>query len=218
MERWLTASTNCRSGQAIRFFLPSGRVHALGKGLVIFEIQQNSDTTYRVFDWNRVDGSGKPRQLHIEQSLKCIDFEDFEPALTNGELKRINPTVLSRSLARHALFSVDLVEIVGGGEYREAITEPRVVGVVSGRAEDLHPAYPARLHCGEFSLIPAAMGELHLRAESDAKIVVAAQDDMYFVRRILLLIPLLLLISFLAFVLVRMRRQGGPFDRERKPA
>src|SRR5437763_2061400 len=87
-------------------FLPSGRVHALGKGRVIFEIQQNSDTTYQVFDWNRVDASGKPRQLHVEESLKCIDFEDFEPSLTNGELKRQSPHVLSRPLARHALFAV----------------------------------------------------------------------------------------------------------------
>src|SRR5436309_35924 len=64
-------------------FLPSGRVHALGGGLVIFEIQQNSDTTYRVFDWNRVGLDGNPRPLHIKESLECIDFEDFEPALVS---------------------------------------------------------------------------------------------------------------------------------------
>ena len=51
-----------KTGDAM--FLPSGRVHAIGAGLVIFEIQQNSDTTYRVFDWNRVGLDGKPRDLH----------------------------------------------------------------------------------------------------------------------------------------------------------
>ena len=55
-------------------FLPSGRVHAIGDGLVIFEIQQNSDTTYRVFDWNRVGLDGQPRALHVAQSLASIDF------------------------------------------------------------------------------------------------------------------------------------------------
>src|SRR5688572_13030056 len=60
-------------------FLPSGRVHAIGAGLVIFEIQQNSDTTYRVFDWNRKDAAGKPRQLHVQESLECIDFDDISP-------------------------------------------------------------------------------------------------------------------------------------------
>jgi mannose-6-phosphate isomerase len=155
-------------------FLPSGRVHALGKGLVIFEIQQNSDTTYRVFDWNRVDASGKPRQLHVEESLKCIDFEDFEPSLTNGESKRLTDRVLTRPLARHALFAVDVLDIAAHGEFREQITEPRVVGVVSGSVDIPHAAQPVSLNSGQFALIPAALGELRLRAKSDAKILVAA--------------------------------------------
>ena len=55
-------------------FLPSGRVHAIGAGLVIYEIQQNSDTTFRVYDWDRVGLDGKPRELHVPQSLESIDF------------------------------------------------------------------------------------------------------------------------------------------------
>lgn len=65
-------------------FVPSGRLHALGKGLLVYEIQQNSDTTYRVFDWNRLGLDGRPRELHVAQSLQCIDFEDVEPALQHG--------------------------------------------------------------------------------------------------------------------------------------
>lgn len=68
-------------------FLPSGRVHAIGGGNLIFEVQQNSDTTYRVDDWHRVDDDGKPRELHIEESLRSINFHDFEPtfAQPHGE-------------------------------------------------------------------------------------------------------------------------------------
>ncbi len=66
-------------GQSI--FLASGRLHAIGAGFLIHEIQQNSDTTYRVFDWNRVGLDGKPRALHVAQSLASIDFNDFEPAM-----------------------------------------------------------------------------------------------------------------------------------------
>jgi mannose-6-phosphate isomerase len=62
-------------------FIPSGRIHAIGAGNVIIEVQQNSDTTYRVFDWNRVGLDGKMRELHIDESLKSIDFTDFEPQL-----------------------------------------------------------------------------------------------------------------------------------------
>jgi mannose-6-phosphate isomerase len=66
-------------------FIPSGRLHAIGAGNVIFEIQQNSDTTYRVFDWNRLGLDGKPRAIHVEQSLRCIDFSDLEPTLGQPE-------------------------------------------------------------------------------------------------------------------------------------
>jgi mannose-6-phosphate isomerase len=68
-------------------FIPSGRLHAIDSGNVIFEIQQNSDTTYRVFDWGRVGLDGLPRKLHLTESLRSIDFNDFEPQLgrTVGE-------------------------------------------------------------------------------------------------------------------------------------
>lgn len=68
-----------REGESI--FIPSGRLHAIGAGLLIHEIQQNSDTTYRVFDWNRPGLDGKPRELHVRESLASIDFSDFEPGM-----------------------------------------------------------------------------------------------------------------------------------------
>ncbi len=58
----------------------SGQVHAIDAGNLILEIQQNSDTTFRVYDWGRVGLDGKPRQMHVEQSLRSIDWTDFEPA------------------------------------------------------------------------------------------------------------------------------------------
>ena len=64
-------------------FIPSGRLHAIGEGNVIVEVQQNSDTTYRVFDWNRTGLDGVPRKLHIEESMESIDFNDFEPAVNH---------------------------------------------------------------------------------------------------------------------------------------
>ena len=72
-----------RGGDA--FFIPSGRIHAIGAGNVIFEVQQNSDTTYRVFDWNRLGLDGKPRDLHIAESLASINFDDPEPGLAEPQ-------------------------------------------------------------------------------------------------------------------------------------
>ncbi|MFH1067641.1 MAG: type I phosphomannose isomerase catalytic subunit [bacterium] len=77
-------------GEAI--LLPSGRVHGIGAGNVIWEVQQNSDTTFRVDDWDRVDSSGKPRKLHVEQALTCIHFEDQEPTLAQPHGERLIST------------------------------------------------------------------------------------------------------------------------------
>ena len=75
------------AGQAM--FLPSGRVHAIGAGNVILEIQQNSDTTYRVYDWGRLDDAGKPRALHVKEALATIQWEDHEPAFVQPRGERL---------------------------------------------------------------------------------------------------------------------------------
>lgn len=155
-------------------FLPSGRVHALGKGLLIFEIQQNSDTTYRVFDWNRVDSKGKARELHVAESLKCIDFSDFEPSFTEQVYKEVAPGVSSAPLARHALFAVDAMQLNDRARLVETIHEPRVVGVVSGTVRLPHPANSVTLARGEFALVPAGLGELVLEALEDTRVLVAS--------------------------------------------
>lgn len=68
-----------RAGQAI--FIPGGRLHAIGEGCLLLEVQQNSNTTYRVYDWGRVDNQGRPRELHIEQAMQVIDWQDHTPHL-----------------------------------------------------------------------------------------------------------------------------------------
>lgn len=77
------------TAQSDVMFLPSGRIHAIGAGNVILEIQQNSDTTYRVDDWGRVDDKGKPRELHREQALASIRFNDYEPQLAQPHGERV---------------------------------------------------------------------------------------------------------------------------------
>jgi mannose-6-phosphate isomerase len=74
--------------------IPSGRVHAIGAGCVIAEVQQTSDTTYRVFDFNRAGLDGEPRELHVAESMRSIDWDDVEPALVEpspaGEIALVN--------------------------------------------------------------------------------------------------------------------------------
>src|SRR5262249_178240 len=112
-------------------FLAGGRLHAIGAGNVLFEVQQNSDTTYRVFDWNRLGLDGKPRSLHVEQSLRCIDFDDFEPALGEGLDERlvfhdnliVDRWVLDQPRPANVLPKFSVFQVIGGtvafGDRRE---------------------------------------------------------------------------------------------------
>jgi mannose-6-phosphate isomerase len=85
-----------QAGDAV--FLPAGRVHGIGAGNLLIEIQQNSDTTYRAFDWNRTDpATGTKRDLHVEQAIQCIDFEDVQPKLIESE---------GELLITHSLFEI----------------------------------------------------------------------------------------------------------------
>jgi mannose-6-phosphate isomerase len=137
-------------------FLPSGRVHAIGRGNVIFEIQQNSDTTYRVHDWNRFGLDGKPRELHIEASLKSIDFNDFEPSLVKSAFQQIGQGVTGRTLADCDLFIVD--QRIAERNTRIASPLPdaaTVMGVVKGRFICRGNGEEINLSTGDFCLLPA---------------------------------------------------------------
>ncbi len=141
-------------GPGDAMWLPSGRIHALGADMVIFEIQQNSDTTYRVFDWNRVDSQGNRRQLHVPQSLASIDFADFEPSLlsrqTSGDGSgRIRPLIKS------ALFDVDLRQFDGGAQLKLEDGRMRILGVVEGALQIRHDSGATLVGAGEFCLVPA---------------------------------------------------------------
>ncbi|REJ73765.1 MAG: mannose-6-phosphate isomerase [Planctomycetota bacterium] len=75
-----------RSGDAV--FVPAGTVHAIGEGIMLAEVQQSSDLTFRLYDWGRMGSDGRPRPLHIEQAMQCIDFQ-------RGPTCVVQPTVIS---------------------------------------------------------------------------------------------------------------------------
>jgi mannose-6-phosphate isomerase len=148
-------------------FLPSGRVHALGGGLVVFEIQQNSDTTYRVFDWNRLGLEGKPRELHVPQSLASIDFNDFEPALVPGSFAAAGPARV-RPLVEDRLFTVEAWQLDAGAPLRLAQGRMHILGVLSGPLSVQAGQSSLSLAAGHFCLIPASLPEVELRTKTAA--------------------------------------------------
>ncbi|MGC6454967.1 MAG: type I phosphomannose isomerase catalytic subunit [Coraliomargaritaceae bacterium] len=105
----------------------SGRMHAIDAGNLILEIQQNSDTTYRVYDWGRVGLDGKPRDLHIEKSLQSIDFDDFEPA-------PLRPQPGEQTLADCTEFRIRKYDLERGQSITlPAEQSPRLLHVIEGR-------------------------------------------------------------------------------------
>lgn len=149
-----------RAGDAM--FLPSGRVHAIGAGLVIFEIQQNSDTTYRVFDWNRVGLDGKPRELHVAQSLESIDFEDHEPSLIRPQ--KVHGPANVELLVKDDLFTVESCEILPGQPQPLASGQMWILGVLSGKLAVRYPDGDVGLRPGGFCLVPACLKAVTLEA------------------------------------------------------
>jgi len=148
-------------------FLPSGRVHAIGAGLVIFEIQQNSDTTYRVFDWNRRGQNGAPRELHVPQSLASIDFHDFEPALLPQAFVR-QGAQKGRSLVRDSLFSVEAHQADAGTNVPLRPGKMQIIALLDGRVRVTSGETAVSLTPGGFCLVPASVAPAVLHAESAA--------------------------------------------------
>ena len=142
-------------------FIPAGTVHALGAGLVIAEIQQASDTTYRLFDWNRVDASGNSRPLHIAQSLEVIDETSgpVDPVAVTVEesgletLVNCDKFVLRR---RHLASHLTL-----GGDDRM-----RILVSVEGSCSLKDDPSGQPLKRGQTALLPAAAGDLALELET----------------------------------------------------
>ncbi|NDY95300.1 type I phosphomannose isomerase catalytic subunit [Wenzhouxiangella limi] len=119
-----------KPGESI--LLESGRLHAIDAGNLILEIQQNSDTTYRVYDWGRKGLDGKPRQLHVTQSLKSIDFEDFEPAVTPASSEESESV-----LAECPQFRIRQRQFVEGERFGPPrAREPMILSVVEGELRE----------------------------------------------------------------------------------
>jgi mannose-6-phosphate isomerase len=153
-----------RAGDAM--FLPSGRVHAIGEGLVIFEIQQNSDTTYRVFDWNRVGLDGRPRELHLAQSLASIDFKDFQPKLVATQWER-GPNFECRHLVQDPLFRVDEMRVDSSEVVSIGQPRMRIIAVVKGAATIIggDSKTSVGLTPGQFCLIPACLQGVEMETQ-----------------------------------------------------
>jgi mannose-6-phosphate isomerase len=153
--------------------VPSGSLHAILGGLLIAEIQQNSDVTYRVYDWNRVGDDGKPRPLHVEQALDVINFNQVEPHLPQPrEIVQLDGITRSQ-LCLTDYFSVERVEIMPGSTFEGNCDGEtlEIWGTIEGQAR-LNGDFPqCALPAVQFALLPANMGQFRLDSTGGATLL-----------------------------------------------
>jgi mannose-6-phosphate isomerase len=161
-------------------FLPAGTVHAVGGGVLLAEIQQTSDATFRLFDWNRKDAQGRSRPLHLEEGLACINWHQgpVHPVGASGYLPNGegSPQPGCQHLVRCPYFTLayqhhDSPFTVGGQD------QLQVLLVLKGQAHLDPPPGPCSLQPGQTYLLPAAMPSLPIHPTPSLTLLLATLPD-----------------------------------------
>jgi mannose-6-phosphate isomerase len=153
-----------KPGDAV--FIPAGTVHTLGDDIVVFEVQQNSDVTFRLYDWDHVDAkTGKPRPLQVDEAFACIDFEGRTGGLTTPIVETASP------VEREILFDCDafrLERIEGHAPFPiGAVDESRVLVCIHGSGNIEHNGTLYAGGKGNVWLLPAEVGKCSFQPDGE---------------------------------------------------
>lgn len=155
--------------------VPAGSLHAIMGGLLIAEIQQNSNTTYRVYDWNRVDDTGNSRPLHVDRALDVINFEQLEPTLHPPKTISDENGIVREELCRNQYFVTERVKMTAGSQF-DGECDGRTLeiwGLIEGKAQ----VNEENLAAFQFILLPAALGPFTITAGPDSTFLRAYAPD-----------------------------------------
>lgn len=150
-------------------YIPAGRIHALGRGLVAYEVQQQSDVTYRLYDWNRRDAQGNPRQLNVDKGLQ-VSVLDAEPCAIEAPTSDEGDSHHRAILVTSPYFTLEKLEASSGGQiapYAESQSFS-IYTIIDGsgqlhwNAQQIEP-----LALGDTIVVPAALGEYAVKAGTD---------------------------------------------------
>lgn len=150
------------------FFIPAGTVHAIGKGVMVAEIQQASDCTYRIFDWNRTDDNGNQRELHCAEALQAIHFNDkYEYKLEYEEKENS-----SSKLFRSKYFNINILNFEKPIQKVYVNIESFIIymcieGEVHLFNDDIHEV----IYAGETILVPAILPDINLVPNGKSKVL-----------------------------------------------
>jgi mannose-6-phosphate isomerase len=145
-----------KAGDAV--FIPAGTVHTLGDDVVVFEVQQDSDVTFRLYDWGHVDPkTRKPRPLQVDQAFACTEFGASDSGLVAARVETTTPVERERLFDCQAFV---LWRLLGQGPFTVGATaEPRVLVCIEGSGQVTHQGTPYAVDKGDVWLLPAESGE-----------------------------------------------------------
>lgn len=148
------------------FFIEAGTLHAIGKGIILVEIQQSSDTTYRIYDYERTGTDGKPRELHIEKAVAVTKLSPVRPYPFSDMFKENDEG--KRLLSKCDYFTVYFVNVNETAVFNTGKTSFECLLILEGGAELIYGEISLTLVKGESVFIPAACGEYSIRGNFKA--------------------------------------------------
>ena len=155
-----------RAGDAV--FIPSGKVHAIGKGILLVEIQQSSDITYRLYDYNRIDENGKFRPLHVEDALNAIDYNNMDNDLISYS-KQQNST---NNIVQNSFFVTNFIDFNQPLEKIYTLIDSFVIYIcLSGNAKIVCSEGEQTIQTGECVLMPAVIEKANIIPEPQCKML-----------------------------------------------
>jgi mannose-6-phosphate isomerase len=157
-----------RPGDSI--LIEAGTVHAIGAGVLLAEIQQMSDATFRVFDWNRLGPDGKPRELHIEEAMESIDFQRGPVNPISPVLEDSGENASRERLAHSRYFALERLTIRQSARVGRSDRFTILMGL-GGRSEIVHNERLIPLEFGQTLLLPAAVGECPIRSRGGVVLI-----------------------------------------------
>jgi mannose-6-phosphate isomerase len=150
--------------------IEAGTVHAIGAGVLLAEIQQMSDATFRVFDWNRVGADGKPRELHIVQAMESIAFERGPVNPISPQVEDLGGAGCLERLTRSPYFAVERLRIKRPTKVGNPDRFTILMGL-EGTCGVVHKERPVPLDFGQTVLLPASVGECRVEPQGNAVVL-----------------------------------------------
>jgi mannose-6-phosphate isomerase len=157
-------------------FLPAGTVHALGGDVVVFEVQQNSDVTFRLYDWDHVDSkTGQPRALQVDQAIACIDFAQGVVGPVVPVVEEVKPVLRERLfLCEH----FGLLRLRGDSPFIVGVAgTPRVLVCIAGDGQLEHDGDTYAVGKGDVLLLPAVVGACGFRPRNAVSLLELALPE-----------------------------------------